>query len=97
MEKQDQGGAGSSGGAGGSSSQNQINSGGSSLHTTSLDEKKQRIHHNIALAEFFKNRYMGNGTDPYDLLNKLKDLHLSTQKTNESMFQQPADPKVQVY
>lgn len=85
MEKQDQGGAGASGGAGGSASQNQINS-GSSQHTISLEEKKQRIHHNIALAEFFKNKYTGNGTDPYDLLNKLKDLHQNTCKSSELIF-----------
>lgn len=86
IEKQE--GGGSSGGA--SSSQNQINSGSGfqGQHTTSLDEKKQRIHHNIALTEFYKNKYYGSGTDAFGLLVKLRDLYDCT-KSGDTVISPP--------
>jgi len=97
VEKLDQGGASSAAGVGGAAS-NQINSGAASQqHTTSLDEKKQRIHHNIALSEFFKSRQSGNGSDPFDLLSKLKDLQDGSAKASETTFEPPPPLKAHFY
>ena len=47
-----------------------INS-GSSQHITSVEEKKQRVSHNLLLAGHFKNK----ARDPHGLLKNLKELH----------------------
>ena len=54
-----------SSGQGGNSQTNQTS------HIVSLDEKKLRIQHNMALAEHFKNK----AKDPFDLLEKLVEHH----------------------
>jgi len=44
---------------------------GSQQGIISVDEKKQRVQHNMVLAEYFKAR----AKDPYGLLEKLIELH----------------------
>lgn len=44
---------------------------GSQQGIISVDEKKQRVQHNMVLAEYFK----GRAKDPYGLLEKLIELH----------------------
>ena len=63
--------------AGGTSGGNGADKGGSvtgsssSHHIISIDEKKQRVQHNLLLAGYFKNK----AKDPHGLLAKLKELH----------------------
>lgn len=40
-------------------------------HIVPIEEKKLRVHQNVLLAEYYKNR----AKDPYELLTKLKELH----------------------
>lgn len=67
-----QAGPGSGGPSGGSGADKGGSGGGAAAHhIISIDEKKQRVQHNLLLAGYFKNK----AKDPHGLLGKLKELH----------------------